>query len=67
MRSLEHVPKEEYWEETACPSASEDGPVISQILCPFIGSFDMTLWLYLSIILNPYTVKMLIREGKAIT
>lgn len=49
------------------PPSFEDGPVISQVRCPFIGSFDMTLWLCLSIILNPYTVKMLIREGKAFT
>lgn len=45
----------------------ENGHVISQVLCPFIGSFDMTLCLYLSIILDPYSVKMLIREGKVVT
>ena len=53
-------------EETAFLILFENGHVISQVLCPFIGSFDMTLWLYLSIILDPYAVKMLIRKGKVI-
>lgn len=50
------------------PSTSEDSHIIShQAVCPFIGSFDLTLQLCISIISNPYAVKMLMGRKNVIT
>lgn len=47
------------------PSASEDSHIVShQVVCLYIGSFDLTWQPCISIISNPYTVKMLIEREK---
>ena len=47
------------------PSTSEDRHVIShQVVCPFIGAFDLTLLWCSSVISSPYADKMLMERRR---